>query len=180
MIQPSFPIPIISVQSLNLFNCWEFKLDIKNERIVDIWKFSVYPTRQSQHGRVILAVRHPRGVWDAVPPQVGVVVGGGQHNASHLGECPVLCGKSGAHQDPATQAGHKAAYLQIHHHRPVLHGERCSSSKNNQDLLKWRITSKFEQLLTVGNWSALSLCVIADVWLLSHLIFQMVLHSKHP
>lgn len=86
-------------------------------------------TRQSQHGGVILAVGHPCRVRDAVPPQVRVVVGGGQHDAPHLREGPVLCGQSGAHQDPATQAGHEAADLHVHHHRPVLHGEPRSSSK---------------------------------------------------
>lgn len=85
--------------------------------------FSVDPTRQSQHGGVILAVRHPRGVWDAVLPQVGVVVGGGQHDAAHLGEGPVLGGEGGTHQDPAAQTGDEAADLHVHHHRPVLHGE---------------------------------------------------------
>lgn len=110
------------------------------------------PTRQSQHGRVILAVRHPRGVRDAVPPQVGVVVGSGQHNGSHLREGPVLGGKSGAHQDPAAQAAHKATYLHVHHHRPVLHGESSPASTNSQDLSH---TERSAWLLAVGNSSAL-------------------------
>lgn len=91
------------------------------------------PTRQSQHGGVVLAVRHPRGVGDAVLPQVVVVVGGGQHDAPHLGERPVLCGQSGTHQDPAAEAGHEAADLHVHHHRPVLHGD--SRSVGNRRLL---------------------------------------------
>lgn len=85
--------------------------------------FSDGPTRQAQHGGVILAVGHPCGVGDAVPPEVGVVVGGGQHDAAHLGEGPVLSRESGAHQDPATQTGHEAADLHVHHHRLWHHGE---------------------------------------------------------
>lgn len=101
-------------------------------------------TRQPQHGGVFLAVGHPRGVRDAVLPQVGVVVGSGQHDAAHLGEGPVLCGKSGTHQDPAAHAGHKAADLHVHHHRPVRHGECCSSSRNYQDLLNNTVESNIQ------------------------------------
>lgn len=79
-------------------------------------------TRQAQHGRVIFAVGDPRGVRDAVLPQVGVVVGRGQHNAPNLGERPVLGGQRGTNQDPTAETAHKAADLHVHHHGPVLCG----------------------------------------------------------
>lgn len=115
----------------------------------DLWKNSRFPTWQSQHGGVILAVGHPRGIRYAVPPQVGVVVGGGQHNAPHLGEGPVLSGQGGAHQDPATQTGHKAANLHVHHHRPVLHGERSSLGSHRTDGEK--TVSRVKWLTSVEN-----------------------------
>ncbi len=43
----------------------------------------------------------------------------------------VFCGESGAHQDPATQTGHEAAKLHVHHHF-ILY---FMVSKNYQDLL---------------------------------------------
>lgn len=79
-------------------------------------------TVQGEHGWDPLTVRNSSRIGDAVLPQVGEVVGGGQHNAVHLGPGPDLSGHGGADQDPATDADHEAADLHVHHHRPVAHG----------------------------------------------------------
>lgn len=79
-------------------------------------------TVQGEHGRDPLTVGDSSGIGDAVLPQVGEVVGGGQHDAVHLGPGPDLSGHGGADQDPAGHADHEAADLHVHHHRPVAHG----------------------------------------------------------
>ncbi len=78
-------------------------------------------TRQVHHGGVVFTVRYSCGVCDTVHPEVGIVITGAENHRRTFWDDPVLSGQSGTIQNPATQTGHKATDLHVHHHRSLPH-----------------------------------------------------------